>query len=53
MTPFRVLVLITGINGRIGPILRNALQNDYEVYGLNRAGGFPERVLSVVDASTR
>jgi nucleoside-diphosphate-sugar epimerase len=50
MTPFRVL--ITGINERIGTILQNALQNDYEVYGLDRAGGFSEQILSVVDAST-
>jgi nucleoside-diphosphate-sugar epimerase len=49
MTPLRVL--ITGINGRIGTILRNALQNSHEVYGLDRAGGFSERVLSF-DAST-
>ena len=44
MTPFRVL--ITGINGRIGTILRNALQNGHEVYGLDRVGAFSERVLS-------
>jgi len=44
MTPFRVL--ITGINGRIGTILRNALRNDHDVYGLDREGPFSERVLS-------
>jgi len=51
MTPFRVL--ITGINGRIGTILRNALQNSHEVYGLDRVGTFSERVLSADVAEYR
>jgi len=45
MAPFRVL--ITGINGRIGKILQNALQNGHEVYGLDREGTFSEQILSV------
>ena len=44
MTPFRLL--ITGINGRIGTILRNALQDFHDVYGLDRAGVFSDRILS-------
>ena len=44
MTPFRLL--ITGINGRIGTILRNALQDFHDVYGLDRAGAFSDRILS-------
>ena len=44
MAPFRVL--ITGINGRIGKILQNALQNGHEVYGLDREGTFSQQVLS-------
>jgi hypothetical protein len=31
MSPFRLL--ITGINGRIGVILRNALENFHDVFG--------------------
>lgn len=43
MTPFRLL--ITGINGRIGMILRDALQKSHEVYGLDHVGPFSDRVL--------
>lgn len=39
-------ILITGINGLIGMILRTALQNKYDVYGLDADGPFSERVLS-------
>jgi len=51
MTPFRVL--ITGINGRIGTIIRNALQNSHEVCGLDHVGAFSERVLSADIADYR
>jgi len=44
MTPFRIP--ITGINGRIGTILRTALQNVHEVCGLDRVGPFSDRILS-------
>ncbi len=44
MTSFRLL--ITGINGRIGTILRNALEDAHDVYGLDRAGAFSDRILS-------
>jgi nucleoside-diphosphate-sugar epimerase len=44
MTLFRIL--ITGINGLIGMILRNALQNVHDVYGLDRVGPFSDRILS-------
>jgi nucleoside-diphosphate-sugar epimerase len=37
-------LLITGVNGLIGTILRNAFQERYEVYGLDREGPFSERV---------
>jgi nucleoside-diphosphate-sugar epimerase len=39
-------ILITGINGLIGTILRNALQERHDIYGLDREGEFSERVLS-------
>jgi nucleoside-diphosphate-sugar epimerase len=39
-------LLITGINGLIGSVLRNALQNAHDVYGLDREGEFSEQVLS-------
>ena len=39
-------LLITGINGLIGTILRNALQQTHTLYGLDREGEFSERVLS-------
>src|SRR5512132_4205872 len=44
MSPFRLL--ITGINGLIGTVLRNAFQDGYEVYGLDRDGPFAERVVA-------
>jgi nucleoside-diphosphate-sugar epimerase len=39
-------LLITGINGLFGTILRNALQGTHTVYGLDREGEFSEQVLS-------
>jgi nucleoside-diphosphate-sugar epimerase len=39
-------LLITGINGLIGTILRNALQQTHTVYGLDREGEFSDQVLS-------
>jgi nucleoside-diphosphate-sugar epimerase len=39
-------LLITGINGLIGTILRNAVQQTHMVYGLDREGEFSEQVLS-------
>jgi nucleoside-diphosphate-sugar epimerase len=44
MTPFRLLT--TGINGRIGTILRTALQDAHQAYGLDRVGPFSDQVLS-------
>ena len=38
--------LITGINGLIGTVLRNALGQMHTVYGLDREGEFSEQVLS-------
>ena len=40
-------LLITGINGLIGTILRNAFQHTYDVYGIDLEGEFSDRVLSV------
>lgn len=40
-------VLITGINGLIGNILRKAFEDRYEVYGLDRDGPFSDRVAEV------
>lgn len=37
-------LLITGINGLIGTILRNALRGTHDVYGIDREGEFSERV---------
>ena len=37
-------LLITGINGLIGTILRNALHDIHDVYGIDREGAFSERV---------
>lgn len=42
----RLRLLITGINGMIGTVLRNALQDKHDVCGMDRQGGFSERVLS-------
>lgn len=39
-------VLITGINGLIGSLLRNALQQTHTVYGLDREGEFSDQILS-------
>ena len=44
MTPFRLL--ITGINGRIGTILRTAFQDIHDVYGLDQVEPFSDRVSS-------
>jgi nucleoside-diphosphate-sugar epimerase len=38
-------ILITGINGLIGTVLRNALQDTHDVYGLDQEGPFSERLL--------
>jgi nucleoside-diphosphate-sugar epimerase len=38
-------LLITGINGLIGTILRNAFQDRYDVYGIDLEGEFSARVL--------
>ena len=42
----RLRILITGINGLIGNILRDALQKEHEVYGLDQEGEFSTRLLS-------
>ena len=39
-------ILITGINGLIGTILRKALQESDDIYGLDRDGPFSDRALS-------
>ena len=39
--------LITGINGLIGTILRNAFHDAHDVYGIDLEGEFSDRVLSV------
>jgi len=44
MTQMRLL--ITGINGLIGTVLRNAFRDLYEVFGLDRDGPFSDRVLA-------
>ncbi len=44
MTPLRLL--ITGINGLIGTILKTALHDAHDLYGLDRVGPFSEQVLS-------
>ena len=43
-TPLRIL--ITGINGTIGRVLRSALQDVHEIYGLDRVSPFSDRILS-------
>ena len=40
-------LLITGINGLIGTILRNAFQDTHAVYGIDLEGEFSDRVLPV------
>ncbi len=42
----RLRILITGINGLIGGILQTGLSGKYDVYGLDEAGPFSDRVLS-------
>lgn len=42
----RFRILITGINGLIGNILRDALQKEHEIYGLDQEGEFSARMLS-------
>lgn len=42
----RMRILITGINGIIGTVLHKALQNNYDVYGLDREQPFSDRILS-------
>lgn len=44
MTPLRIL--ITGINGLIGKVLRNALEEGHTIYGVDRVSPFSDRVLS-------
>lgn len=44
MAPLKIL--ITGINGLIGKVLRKALADQHDVYGLDREGEFSDRVLS-------
>ena len=39
-------ILITGINGLIGNVLRNGLGQTHQVYGLDREGEFSDRVVS-------
>ena len=39
-------ILITGINGLIGNVLRDALGQNHEVYGLDLEGQFSERIVS-------
>lgn len=39
-------ILITGINGRIGTILRTAFLDTHDLYGLDRMGPFSSRVSS-------
>jgi nucleoside-diphosphate-sugar epimerase len=37
-------LLITGINGVIGNILRRALAKAHDIYGLDREGEFSDRI---------
>ena len=39
-------ILITGINGNIGTVLRNALTDSHDLYGLDEDGPFSDRVIS-------
>ena len=41
----RLRILITGINGLIGGVLRHAFQNTHAVVGLDQEGEFSDRVL--------
>jgi nucleoside-diphosphate-sugar epimerase len=49
----RLRILITGINGLIGSILREALEKDHELFGLDRAGLFSDRVMAADIAEYR
>jgi len=40
-------LLITGINGRIGRLIREPLERSYQVWGCDLAGRFSERVMQV------
>ena len=40
-------LLITGINGRIGSLIRDPLQDHYQVYGCDISGPFSKRVLKM------
>lgn len=42
----RLRILITGINGTIGRILRTALQDDHDLYGLDRVSPLSDRISS-------
>src|SRR5574340_882878 len=44
MKPMRIL--ITGINGLIGNILREALESKHEIYGLDKSGLFSDRIIA-------
>jgi nucleoside-diphosphate-sugar epimerase len=39
-------ILITGINGLIGNVLRDALEENHEIYGLDREGQFSDRIVA-------
>ena len=49
----RLRILITGINGTIGGVLRTAFQDVHYLYGLDRVGPFSDRVLSANIAEYR
>jgi len=42
----RLRILITGINGTIGKVLRAALQDEHELYGLDRVSPLSDRIVS-------
>lgn len=42
----RLRILITGINGTIGKVLRAALQDDHDLYGLDRVSPLSDRISS-------
>lgn len=42
----RLRILITGINGTIGKILRATLQDDHDLYGLDRVSPLSDRISS-------
>jgi len=49
----RLRILITGINGTIGRILRPALQDDHDLYGLDRVSPLSDRISSANIAEYR